>query len=255
MRKVAIVAFSPRSREEAPFDDPSFEIWGMNNLHSVLPGKRFTRWYEIHPRDYLSVNNKNLSTDHIAWLKAATIPVYMVQQFEEFPSSLDYPIDDIQDMMREQLGFSPSEDNYLHSTPAMALAHALLEGVDHVEIYGCDMVVDAEYGYQRANMEAWITLARQQEAPSGGKVTVKVSENCALLKGLGLYAYDATAYGFVLKLEENVRTLMAEAEARKKAADAERAAKQIEMNTFDGARQSLEAVLTLITQMHRGYVA
>lgn len=255
MRKVAIVAFSPRSREEAPFDDPSFEIWGMNNLHVVLPDRRFTRWYEIHPPDFLSVNNKYLSSDHIAWLKTMAIPVYMLRQYEEFPTSLAYPIEDVQDMMRNQLGFPPNEDHYLKSTPAMALAHALLEGVDHVEIYGCDMVVDAEYGYQRSNMEAWIALARQQPALSGGKVTVKVSDNCALMKGLGVYGFEEKSFSFTIRLEEQLKGLLIEAEQRKKSADDERVKKQIEMNTFDGARQAIEQVLTLVTQMRRGYVS
>ena len=253
MRKIAIVGFSQRSREDAPFDDPTFEIWGMNNLHAVLPGKRFTRWYDIHSREYLDLNNKNLQTDHVEWLRTTKIPVYMLREYKEFPTSLPYPLEDVQDMMRTELGFQGDEDRYLHSTPAMALAHAVLEGVDEVEIYGCDMVVDLEWGYQRANMEAWVTLARQLPALSGGKIKVTVAQNCALLKGMGLYAYDAGAYSFMLKVEDTLRSIKHEAETKKQDAESERFQKQVQMNTFDGSRQAMEHALEIIAQMKRGY--
>src|SRR5689334_15473635 len=47
--KVAIVGFTDH-RKEAPFGDPEWEIWGLNELYRYMPVEQFTRWFELHDR-------------------------------------------------------------------------------------------------------------------------------------------------------------------------------------------------------------
>ena len=45
-KKIAIVGCSD-SKDEAPYDDDSWELWAMNNAYSHV--RRRTAWFEIHP--------------------------------------------------------------------------------------------------------------------------------------------------------------------------------------------------------------
>jgi hypothetical protein len=252
MRKIAIVGYSPSSREDAPFDDPTFELWGMNNLHSELPGKRWDRWFDMHKLDYIHVNNGSLQTDHIAWLKMLEIPVYMLAEHDEFQMSVRYPIEEIQERMRNEWGFEPGEENYFHSGVAYQIALALHEGVDEIHIYGVDMVKDAEWSYQRPNLEGWLCLARQQSALSGGKVRVVVAKNCALMKGLGLYGYQDKEYALPIKFERAFFTQKNELMKQKNEAWEELQAAQRKYNTIDGYVQNSAYWLGRVSDIKRG---
>jgi len=210
LRKVCIVGFSPNSRHDAPYGDESFEFWGMNNLHAVItkeehPEAKWDAWFDMHEREYISLNNPGLLTDHEAWLKGCGIPVYMQQAFPDFPTSVAYPLAEVQERMVKDWGFAPEERTYFHSSFAYPVALALHQGVDEIHVYGIDMAKGSEYDYQRPNAEGWICLARQQPALSGGKVRVVVSNDCALMKGPGLYGYQAGEYAFPMRLKRSMQ--------------------------------------------------
>ena len=52
--KVAIVGFAPSSMTDVRpyFDDPHFEIWGINQLYIAFPmmAKKASRWFQLHQR-------------------------------------------------------------------------------------------------------------------------------------------------------------------------------------------------------------
>lgn len=254
VRKIALVGFSASSREDAPFGDPSFELWGMNNLHTVLPGKQWHRWFDMHQRDYMEANNPLLGSDHLQWLRESTIPVYMLRESNEFPTSVRYPLEDIQECMLKSWNFEPRELKYFHSTASYPIALALYEGVDEIHIYGIDMVKDSEYDYQRPNAEGWICLARQQPSLSdpSKKVRVVVADKCALLKGPGLYGYEDKDYalpmkfalGFIRQRDEITKRLD---EAKKKYQDA-----KDEVNTLNGYLQCSQHWCDRMADVMRG---
>ena len=77
-RKIAIIGMANTTRDLAPYDDPSWEIWGMNESYAKknrVRGsktdrylKRWDRIFQIHQRwDFLRDNNFNHS-NHAAWL-------------------------------------------------------------------------------------------------------------------------------------------------------------------------------------------
>jgi hypothetical protein len=253
LRKVAIVGYSA-SREDAPFGDPTFELWGMNNLHAELDAKHFSRWFDIHKRDYIELNNANLATDHIAWLRTTTIPVYMIREFDEFPTSRAFPLQEIQEVMLKEWGFPEGETNYFHSALAYMVALALYEGVDEIHIFGIDMVMDSEWGFQRPNCEGWIALARQQVAVSdpSKKVRVMVAKRCALMKGPGLYGYESDNYAFPMVFERALIKQRETMEKQREEAREELAAANRKFSTIDGFLQNNQYWLSWVDKLKRG---
>jgi len=259
-RKVCIVGYSPKSREDAPFGDDSFEFWGLNNLYTVLPGKKWDRWFDMHPESLIEANNINLTDDHVEWLRQAhQFDVFMLKRYERYPSSVPYPLAAIQARMMADWGFESGEEKLFHSGVAYPVAMALHEGVDEIHLYGIDMVLDEEYGYQRPNMEFWIGIAKNQPALNGGKVRVVVGKNCAIMKGQGLYGYDSEQFELPMRMERfffderdvwhgKVTDTMAEIDVLQKQINE----KKKELNTYDGCRQYAERMRGKFRQMRRG---
>ena len=49
--KVVILGFTTH-RKLAPWDDESFEIWGINDLYVNEDIKRWDRWFQLHHPDH-----------------------------------------------------------------------------------------------------------------------------------------------------------------------------------------------------------
>src|SRR3990172_2050996 len=45
-RKIALVGFSSSTKDLAPFNDPDWSVWGMNQLYRHIP--RLDREFDIH---------------------------------------------------------------------------------------------------------------------------------------------------------------------------------------------------------------
>jgi hypothetical protein len=57
-KKVALVGFAD-SWKLAPFDDPTVDVWGLNELYKYVP--RWDRWFELHDAETLGVTNRDLT--------------------------------------------------------------------------------------------------------------------------------------------------------------------------------------------------
>ncbi|MCP3680259.1 MAG: hypothetical protein GY782_08440 [Gammaproteobacteria bacterium] len=156
LNKVAIVGCSA-TKDQAPFNDPEFEIWGVNNLFLTMPPDkyRWTRWFEIHPinfnveqgiwyRRWDQAFRGQKVNDYICYLMNLPIPVYMINQWTEIPNSYAYPIEEICKMFPRK---------YFTNTISYELALAIYEGFEEIHVYGVDMSVAGEYSYQRASCE------------------------------------------------------------------------------------------------------
>lgn len=169
-KKVAIVGFATSSYSLAPFDDPEYEIWGLNQLYRFIP--RADRWFDIH-RDFMSAVAEG--TDYWGWLTACEIPIYMVDTHAPIPMSVRYPIE----RMIEHYG-----QDYFTSTIAYALALAIYEGFTTIALYGIDLVVGKEYIDQRPCAEFYIGWACAKG------VTVEIPKASALCKQRYRYGYQ-----------------------------------------------------------------
>ena len=176
-KKVAVLGFTD-SWKAAPFSDPSWEIWGLNELYMMIP--RWTRWFELHTRSVYEAD-KNRTNDHIYALRAMTCPVYMHQHYDDIPMSVAYPLNEIARAFP-----SPAEGSrpYLTNSISYMLALAIYENFQEIMIAGVDMAHDTEYGTQRPSCEYYIGIAQ------GRGVKVTMPPECELLKTDFLYGYE-----------------------------------------------------------------
>lgn len=160
-KRLAIVGFAD-SKKDAPYDDPTWEIWGLNDLHNSI--KRWTRWFDIHTADNINEDVKlgRSPADRcgIGGLARLTCPVYMQEKHPEVPGSVKFPLDEILATFKGYTG-----ERYFTNSISYMLAYALYEGIisgrqwDEIHVYGVDMAVGTEYEVQRASCEYWIGIA------------------------------------------------------------------------------------------------
>lgn len=222
-RKIAIVGFTG-SREQAPWDDPSWELWGLNNLHIMTPWQRCKRWYDLH-------DDRTIESDeqHVAWLRSLTnMPVYVWQTREEWPTSVQYP----RELVTKEFG------SYFTNSVSWMLAHAILEGATTIGVWGIDMAQGGEYSSQRPSCEYFLGLA------AGLGITIEIADTSDLLKTAGLYGAETTFLR--LKLEDRDKELRARlAEAEQQFGNV-----QAVIHQLRGALESNAYILNVWTQPH-----
>lgn len=165
--KVAIVGTAPTSRDQAPFSDPSWEIWGQ--AQPDLP--RWTRWFELHDLGMIERDYSELW----GWLakRDGSQPVYLAKADPRIQGSVAFPRDEI--VKR----FGPY---FLTSTVAWEMALAICEGATDIALYGIEMSAESEYAAQKPGCQHFITLARHHG------INVTIPAGCELLSPQPLYA-------------------------------------------------------------------
>jgi hypothetical protein len=153
-RKLAIVGSHPATRDNAPWDDMSFDIWLFNE--SAQKPSVYKRWnglLQIHAEKvYASLTNW-VNKDHWEWLQQDHGPdkkIYMQNADPRVPNSVKYPLDEVLSMVPYR---------YLRSSPAMSLALAIYQGYKEIWLYGSELSSGTEYAYQAINYAFWIGFA------------------------------------------------------------------------------------------------
>ena len=206
-RKVCIVGFCATSRGIVEYENPEFEIWGLNRGALFMPiTPQVTRWFEMHGEHIVGWESRRPG-NHVAWLNAFDGPVYMHQEYEWVKNCLTYPLKEMADFfgqnvlrighmvdrpakpesssgaVQDMLVSGPDDihttvgEPYLSSSIAYEIALAIYEGFDEIHVYGVDLVTDAEYAWQKPGVEFLLGWA----AGHGTKVVLPA--NCPLLKG------------------------------------------------------------------------
>lgn len=167
-KKVALVGHSPSSRLDAPFDDPTVEIWTMNDAHGFLQDRRVDRWFEIHPRTLYSDPARRAGgfMEHLAAFKG---PIYMREPEPAFPTSVKYPMEAM---------FAKYGEGVFGSSFAYLIALAVEEGFTHISMWGCDLASESEYRKQRESTAFWIGYCR------GKGITFELPAVTPILKAL-----------------------------------------------------------------------
>ncbi len=210
-KKVAIVGYAETSRMLAPFDDPEWSIWIMNQLYRHVP--RADRHFDIHHNwDEHVVEG----TDHVGWLTAAQIPIYMVNRLPQFSNSVTLPIDRL---------IALNGKDYFSSSIAYMIALAIADGFTHIHIYGVDLIVGDEWDYQKPNAEFWIGVA------SGRGIFVGIPPQSALTKQTWRYGYQSQPESLIK---------MTEIQERRAYLQNLRQQKMVELANVDGALQDVE---------------
>ena len=167
--KIAICGYASSSRDLAPFDDPTYDIVGLNQLYRFI--QRADIWADIH----INWDEENVEgTDHRGWLRDCGIPVLMMERQADLPTSVRFPIDDV-------IGIAT---DYFTSTISLLLGWAIRQGYKEIALFGIDLVVGTEYEVQKACAEFWMGVAH------GRGIDLRLPPTCALLKHTHRYGYE-----------------------------------------------------------------
>lgn len=232
-KRVAIVGFASSSRMMAPFGDPSWEIWGVNQLSRYIP--RATRWFEIHNRPMFEADIVR-DTNYIGWLRQCRIPVYMdplgfdAGLFADIPNAVRFPIEEATKRFGHRFIGDQEERPYFTSTPAYMMALALMLGFEEIGVWGIDLVVGREYDYEKCCAEYFLGIAK------GMGVKLALPNTTAMLKSKFRYGIDPTPEPgpFTPEMFESRRKQLGE---RKQLLVNEIGKMQTEVNAIDGAFQ------------------
>lgn len=151
-RSLAIVGMHPNGRERVPWDDPSVAVWLLNE--AAMKPEKYPRWdalLQIHPPEVYASHHNWVNKDHWIWLqKRHGKPIYMQAVDPRVPDSVRYPLEQV-------LALTPYR--YLRSSVAEALALAIVQGWQHIALYGSELTSNTEYAYQATNYAFWIGFA------------------------------------------------------------------------------------------------
>ncbi len=249
--RVAIVGFADGHRAQAPFDDPTFEIWGLNRLHTVLPG-RYDRWLEIHDIGmYLGEKGQPVDTEHLEFLRTFPGPVYLRPQDMGrimCPSAQPYPVTAI---LRDFGGYQTNSISWMI---CLAIAMQFKE----IHLYGVDMAQDqlfsAEYRQQRPSCEFFLGLAAgrgiQLHLPAGSDL-LKADHLYGLEDGSPLMLKRLARLQELAKRKETVKQQLAQLEAQRASMEQQYWTQKINLvaaiNQQDGAQQQIQYDMVNLT--------
>lgn len=150
MKKLAIVGSGPQTRDNAPWDDESFDIWVFNEAGNHPWCKRWTACFQMHPEEiYKGHNTKD--PQHWEWLqKEHGKPIYMQEVDQLIPNSIRYPLEEAKELA--------GVDMFSTSFAYMA-ALAILQGYEVIKIYGVELSA-TEYQYQANGYLFWFGFLR-----------------------------------------------------------------------------------------------
>jgi hypothetical protein len=165
-RSICIVGYAQETRELANNLPTSVELWGMNVNHKFM--KRWDRWFQLHPPVWKGRPFYGRSLEHMEFLEKLDVPIYMRYPNPEFPTAVEYPLEQI---------YTDIGRRYLTSTVANMIGLALFENVDEIKVYGVNLGSNTEYIEQRPCIEWLLGLAE------GRGIKVDVPDHAPMLKG------------------------------------------------------------------------
>jgi len=177
MNKLAIVGSGPDTRDNAPWDDPSFDIWVFNEAGNHSWCKRWNAVFQMHePEIYKGHNTKDVH--HWEWLQQKHFkPIYMQELDPLVPDSVRYPLEEAKALAGVQM---------FPSTFAYMAALAVLNGYEQVRIFGVELSV-TEYQSQANGYLFWFGFLR-------GRLSVENVDSAIL--HLGQNIFEVPLYGY-----------------------------------------------------------
>lgn len=210
-KKIALIGSAPSSVKLAPYDDPSWEIWGCSPGASAHV-KRVDRWFEIHRWE---PDKPWFEKQYIDFMAGLHCPVYMIDHVPEIPGSVPYP----KHAILEKYG-----KYFFTSSLSWMLALALEEkDLEEIGIWGVDMSAQEEWQFQRSGCQYFIQLAKSR----GIKVTIPPEAD--LIQPPVLYGFSE-AEPMAIKLTARAYELA----EKVRGAEAERDKRNSEFYYFNG---------------------
>lgn len=168
--KVAIVGFASNTLHLVPWQDPSFEIWGMNQGHLHFL-RRADRWFEMHSPEFTADVR---DPDYLNFLATCPVPLYMIEAYEQYPNSMRFPIERAMEFIGR---------DYFMSSVSYMLAIAGMEKFKEIHLYGINLAIGSEYFYEKPNAEFWLGFLQAKG------IKVVIPHASSLLKQYRRYGY------------------------------------------------------------------
>lgn len=221
-KNIALIGYTT-SRSECPLGDPGWEVYGMNNLHTLIDADKCSRWYDLHtPQQIMERTDDEGGPAHVAWLRSWTkYPIFIMDPLEGVAEIDGNPVPSL----AERTGWPMARafptrainerfGTYFTNTVSWQIAHILAEAIEadgstpggdynlsRIALFGIDMAVGSEYAEQRPSVEYFLGLAR------GMGVDIVLPGSSDLLKCAAQYGKDADASGYALKLQVRISEL------------------------------------------------
>ena len=177
--KIALIGSAPSSIRQAPYHDPSWQVWGCSpGAYGVVPRGRSNIWWELHKYEpgqtWFSPEYCQFLRDH---------PKVMVAEPRgEIPNGETLPIDELVKK------YSPY---FFTSSIAWMMATAIEIGATKIGLWGVDMAATEEYEVQRAGLHYFALIARQRG------IEVGVPQESDLFRPRFLYGVDEITHQHV----------------------------------------------------------
>jgi len=176
-RKIALLGSHSDSLKNAPWFDPTWELWGHSSCRAWYR-RELDRYFDLHPEACWTRVNRKGST-YMNWLRSNTVDIYMQERHPEVPASIRYPKERV---LMEFGGIRRYFKNHMAWMSALALS----EGVTTLALFGINYGHVSEYEMQRGSAEYWLGVLE------GRGVRVILPDECTLLaEPKGLYGYES----------------------------------------------------------------
>ena len=158
MSKVAIVGSQELTRDNAPYNDPEYEIWSFSDWLTAPWLKRCDALFEIHLANVYM--NHPRTPEYWFALQQTTIPVYMNPVADpRVPNSVLYPLDSVLGLVSSGKNLNKSFKP-LNSSVAFAMGLAILKEYDVIDVYGVELENPGEQFAKQSNLFAfWVGVA------------------------------------------------------------------------------------------------
>src|SRR3990167_7703352 len=149
LRKIACVGGAASVRS-TPWQDPTWEVWAHASCRHLCQ-RDPDLLFDLHPEAlWRDPRKKNWDPKYLNWLLTNRMPIMMQNRYKDVPASIKYPFETM---------ITEFPRGYMTNTLAYMIALALMEGVTHLGIFGCDYRTGSEYGPQLGSAEYWSGLA------------------------------------------------------------------------------------------------
>lgn len=228
-KKIALVGSAPASVRLAPYQDPSWEIWGCSpGVYGVAP--RVNAWFELH---LWEPGQTWFSPEYVQWLNALPARGVTLWTGAPDPDRVSYgpsPVPGAQVLpWKEILGEFDDMQYFCSSSLFWMMAMAIRAGATKIGLWGVDMAATEEYEMQRAGIHFLAYVARARG------IEVGCPPESDLFTPRFRYGIDEWTHSF-----RKVRARHQELALRRNAAQTEMQNKQIETAFLNGALDDLQ---------------
>ena len=157
MNKLAIVGSQELTRDNAPWDDKSFDIWTITHHAHAEWCKRFDAVIEVHEKSFYM--KECIDKGYFEWLKNIKQPAYMIDAHADIKSAVQYPLDEIKKKLLSNITVGGKPIENFCSSADYTLALAIYQGYKNIDIYGIEMAHSSEYKNQQSSFTFWVGIA------------------------------------------------------------------------------------------------